>query len=240
MEALTYTGIIPARYASTRFPGKPLVLIDGVSMIERVYRQALQSQYLKQVIVATDDDRIYDHVRNFGGEVVLTSPAHQSGTDRCAEVISKLQNKVDVVINIQGDEPFINPVQIDLLASCFKNNEVNIATLIKNITDESAINNPNVVKVVTDFNGKALYFSRHAIPFNRSQSESAVYYKHIGMYAYHSYVLMQISKLHPTPLEITESLEQLRWLQNGFSIQTALTDIETIAVDTPQDLLNFK
>lgn len=236
MSSLRYTGIIPSRYASSRFPGKPLVMIDGISMIERVYRQTELSKKLNRVIVATDDERIFDHVKNFGGEVVYTSAAHHSGTDRCAEVVNALENDCDVVINIQGDEPYIDPAQIDLLATCFETEGVSIATLIKQTRSMDDLTNPNVVKVVTDKNGRALYFSRSAIPYNRSNFENALYYKHIGIYGYSSDVLLKLSVLPHGMLEQTESLEQLRWLENGFLIQTAVTDIETISIDTPEDL----
>ncbi|MEO8150055.1 MAG: 3-deoxy-manno-octulosonate cytidylyltransferase [Bacteroidia bacterium] len=236
----SFIGIIPSRYASTRFPGKPLTMIDGMSMIERVYRQAQLSTSLSKVIVATDDERIYDHVKNFGGEVAMTSTTHQSGTDRCAEVISQLKEQYDVAINIQGDEPYIQPEQIDLLCSCFEKEQTQIATLIKEIKNIEDIQNPNVVKAVASKELIALYFSRHAIPFNRNNSESTIYYKHIGIYAYRTNILSLISKLPVSLLESAEALEQLRWLENGYSIQTAITNYETIAVDTPADLEKLK
>lgn len=227
-------GIIPARYASTRFPGKPLVLVNGKPMIQRVYEQATQATMLSEVIVATDDDRIADCVNKFGGKVVMTSPEHQSGTDRCAEVVAKLENPAEVVINIQGDEPYIQPQQIDDLAKCFENPQTQIATLVKKLEDEEEIQKPNVVKVTRDINGFALYFSRSVIPYPRNQAN--VYFKHIGIYAYRLGVLMQISTLPPSSLELAEGLEQLRWLENGYRINTVVTEVESMAVDTPEDL----
>ncbi len=238
----SFIGIIPSRYASTRFPGKPLTMIDGKSMIERVYMQCKLSVSLSKVVVATDDERIFDHVKNFGGEVIMTSTEHQSGTDRCAEVIFGLKESFDVAINIQGDEPYIQPEQIDLICSCFNKEETQIATLIKQTSDINEIDNPNVVKAVVAQNLRALYFSRYPIPYNRNNDASVIYYKHIGIYAYRTLILSLISKLPVSLLERAESLEQLRWLENGFSIQTAMTQFETIAIDTPADLekLNFK
>ncbi|MEO8174251.1 MAG: 3-deoxy-manno-octulosonate cytidylyltransferase [Sediminibacterium sp.] len=236
----SFIGIIPSRYASTRFPGKPLAIIDGKSMIERVYIQSKLSASLAKVIVATDDERIYNHVKDFGGEVVMTSSSHQSGTDRCAEVVSNLEESFDVAINIQGDEPYIQPEQIDLICSCFEKNETQIATLIKQTTNKTEIESPNIVKAVVAQNLKALYFSRHAIPFNRNNFDDIIYYKHIGIYAYRTTILSLLSKLPVSLLERAESLEQLRWLENGFPIQTAITQYETIAVDTPADLEKLK
>jgi 3-deoxy-manno-octulosonate cytidylyltransferase (CMP-KDO synthetase) len=236
----TFIGIIPARYASTRFPGKPLVLIDGKSMLQRVYEQALKTRNLKRVIVATDDDRIAEHVQGFGGEVMMTSPLHQSGTDRCAEVISKLETPYDIAINIQGDEPYIQPEQIDLLCSCFEIAATDIATLIKPTSNLEEINNPNVVKAVVSKTQRALYFSRSPIPYNRNKKEDVAYHKHIGIYAYRVAVLKQLALLPEGVLEQAESLEQLRWLENGFHIQTALTNFENIAIDTPEDLERLK
>ncbi len=236
----TFIGIIPARHASTRFPGKPLVMIDGISMLQRVYEQALKTKNLKRVIVATDDERIAEHVKSFGGEVMMTSPNHQSGTDRCAEVISKLETTFDIAINIQGDEPYIQPEQIDLLCSCFDIEVTEIATLIKPTTNSDEINNPNVVKAVVSKTQRALYFSRCAIPFNRNKIADINYYKHIGIYAYRVSVLKQLAVLPEGFLEKAESLEQLRWLENGFHIQAALTSFENIAIDTPEDLERLK
>lgn len=236
-------GIIPARFASTRFPGKPLVDIAGKSMIQRVYEQALKAKSLSKVVIATDDERIVDEVQRFGGEFVFTSSQHQSGTDRCAEVIDKIPG-FDIVINIQGDEPFIEPSQIDLLASCFIEDKVQLATLIKPIQSQESIYNPNSPKVVIDVNGRAMYFSRSPIPFIRNGepgvwAEKHQFYKHIGIYGYRTKSLNEITKLPPSSLEIAESLEQLRWIENGFYIQTKVTDLETVAIDTPEDLLKL-
>lgn len=233
-------GIIPARYASTRFPGKPLVDIAGKSMIQRVYEQAIKSKRLDTVVVATDDERIHAHVRAFGAPVVLTSETHQSGTDRCAEVIAAKPG-FDVAINIQGDEPYIDPEQIDLLVDCFLKQEVQIATLIKRIATMDVLFNPNIPKVVIDRAGKAIYFSRQTIPYLRNAPSqdwpySHVYYKHIGIYGYRTHVLTELTELPISSLERAESLEQLRWLENGYHIQTAETTFETLAVDTPEDL----
>ena len=240
MSQFKIIGIIPARYASTRFPGKPLVDIAGKSMIQRVYEQAAKSESLSKVVVATDDERIANEVARFGGSFVFTSSNHQSGTDRCAEVIEKMPD-FDIVINIQGDEPFIEPAQIDLLASCFTEEKVQLATLIKPIESQESIYNPNSPKVVIDVNGRAMYFSRSPIPFIRNGepgvwAEKHRFYKHIGIYGYRTESLKAITKLPPSSLEIAESLEQLRWIENGFYIQTKVTDLETVAIDTPEDL----
>lgn len=235
-------GIIPARWASTRFPGKPLADIQGKSMIRRVYEQAKKATTLAGVIVATDDKRIFDHVMGFGGEVVFTSSSHNTGTSRCAEVALKSAAKTpDVVINIQGDEPFIDPDQIDKLSALFEEEEVQIATLVKKIETTTELFNPNIVKVVTSATNKALYFSRGAIPFLRGADQHAwpdktTFYKHIGIYGYRTAVLQQIADLPAGRLETAESLEQLRWLEYGFCIHTAVTEIENLAVDTPGDL----
>lgn len=235
-------GIIPARYASTRFPGKPLVDINGKSMIQRVFEQAAKSSLLTKVIVATDDRRIFDHVINFGGNVAMTSHDHQSGTSRCFEVVQQLTgDRPEIVINIQGDEPFIDPLQIDKLIGLFVNDSVQIATLIKKISSPKELFDPNVVKAVTANDGRAIYFSRSPIPYLRGVDQSnwlekADFFKHIGIYAYRSDILTQIVNLPPTKPEIAESLEQLRWIGNGFVIHTAETDLEGFAVDTPEDL----
>lgn len=244
---MRFIGIIPARYASSRFPGKPLAMINGKSMIQRVYEQASKAKSLIEVFVATDDKSIYDHVQGFGGKVFMTDSNHPSGTDRCNEVMKHLQSQgqtYDVAINIQGDEPYINPIQIDKLAEAFDQEETEIATLIKPILDADELNNPNVVKVVRQINGKALYFSRFPIPFFRGQNTDEIFektdhFKHIGIYAYRSDILTQICALSTSKLEESESLEQLRWLENGYSIQTKITDFESIAVDTPEDLLKL-
>ena len=233
-------GIIPSRYASTRFPAKPLVGIAGKSMIQRVYEQASKATKLSQVFVATDDQRIFDHVKSFGGEVAMTSTEHQTGTDRCAEVMSSLEG-VDVVINIQGDEPFIHPEQIDQLAEIMSGSEVEIGTLVKRIEVAEDLFSDTVVKVVKSLTDEAIYFSRSPIPFQKGIDEkewlaNRIYYKHIGMYGYRSDVLQSISELPQTPLEKSESLEQLRWLENGYTIQLAETEHESNSVDTPEDL----
>ncbi len=233
-------GIIPARFASTRFPGKPLVKIDGKTMIQRVYEQASKTKSLSHIVVATDDERIADEVKHFGGEFIFTSTEHQSGTDRCAEV-ARLMPGFDIAINIQGDEPYIDPLQIDLLRSCFSDKQVQLATLIKEIHTEEELFNPNIPKVVINHKAEAIYFSRHPIPYLRNAHESDwlqvhQYYKHIGIYGYTIPALLEITKLPPSSLEKAESLEQLRWIENGYTIQTRLTSIETIAIDTPEDL----
>jgi 3-deoxy-manno-octulosonate cytidylyltransferase (CMP-KDO synthetase) len=229
-------GIIPARYASTRFPGKPLIDIAGKSMIQRVYEQCMKAESLSEVIVATDDERIAEHVRGFGGKVMMTSADHQSGTDRCAEVVLKYEGLCDAVINIQGDEPFINPEQIDSLATAFNELHTQIATLIKPLKDEADIKNPNVVKVVMDKHHEAIYFSRSAIPYRRSPDATIVYNKHIGIYGYRKEVLHEITQLPMGLLEQAENLEQLRWIENGYKISLKETDQENIAIDTPEDL----
>ena len=243
-RSLRILGIIPARYASTRFPGKPLVDINGKTMINRTYEQALSCKSLTKVIVATDDVRIAEEVQKFGGEFVMTSDQHQSGTDRCAEIAVSMPD-FDVVINIQGDEPFINPEQINLLANCFIDPSVKIATLIKEIYTEQELFNVNIPKVVVNTNADALYFSRHPIPFIRNAEEKDWlnqhrYYKHIGIYGYLRETLLNITEIRPSSLEKAESLEQLRWLENGYAIRTAITDLETVAIDTPEDLKKIK
>ncbi|MCS3556338.1 MULTISPECIES: 3-deoxy-manno-octulosonate cytidylyltransferase [Sphingobacterium] len=233
-------GIIPARYASSRFPGKPLVDIGGKSMIQRVYEQVKNTSCLHEVIVATDDDRIAEHVKSFAGNVIMTASSHQSGTDRCAEVIAKVSG-FDIVINIQGDEPFINPLQIELLASCFDKEETQIATLVKKIHTEDELFNVNIPKVVRNIAGQAIYFSRQTIPYLRGIEQKNwlskhSYFKHIGIYGYRTDVLKELTQLPISILEETEALEQLRWIEHGYTIQTAETEHETIAVDTQEDL----
>ena len=230
-------GIIPARYASTRLPGKPLLDIGGKSMIQRVYEQCLKCDSLTDVIIATDDQRIADHAHTFGAQVVLTSTEHQSGTDRCAEAVSKLPGKYSVVINIQGDEPFIDPEQINTLIRCFDDSSVKIASLYKQLPREQDAQFPNVVKVVLNQSGNALYFSRSVIPYRRSPDASINYYKHIGLYGYRTDTLLELTRLKPTMLEMAESLEQLRWLESGYSIRMCETHLETLSIDTPNDLL---
>lgn len=234
-------GVIPARYASTRFPGKPLALIAGKSMIQRVYEQACQARLVERVVVATDDARILEHVRAFGGEVLLTRPEHPSGTDRCAEVARKFP-AAELILNIQGDEPFVQPEQIDLLAeTLLRNARCPIATLAKRIEQPDLLHNPNAVKVVFSPKHGAIYFSRHPIPFVRGIApehwlEHTDFYKHIGLYAFRRNALLRIARLPPTALERAESLEQLRWLEHGLRIAVGITELETIGVDTPEDL----
>ncbi len=242
-KKLRILGVIPARYASTRFPGKPLVEIHGKSMIQRVYEQALKSLKLNEVVVATDDERILMHVTDFGGRALLTSSDHQSGTDRCAEAAEKLPG-FEVIINIQGDEPYIDSRQIDLLAACFADNETVLATLIKKIESTEELNNPNSPKVIVNKNSEAIYFSRTPIPYlrgkeNQNWLNEHTFYKHIGIYGYRADTLKTITRLPVSLLEKAESLEQLRWIENGYKIKAALTDIETKAIDTPQDLENI-
>jgi 3-deoxy-manno-octulosonate cytidylyltransferase (CMP-KDO synthetase) len=232
-------GIIPARYASTRFPAKSLADLNGQSMISRVFTQAGKSKSLSKVIVATDHSEIVEHVLGFGGNVCMTSENHASGTDRCYEVLSKEQEIFDYVINIQGDEPFISPTQIDLLTSLL-DGTTELATLIKKLETQEQLTNPNVVKVVVNESKEAMYFSRSPIPYWRGKETDWInqhtYYKHIGMYAYRSDVLKRITSLKVSALEKAESLEQLRWLENGFKIKTIETTIETVGIDTPEDL----
>jgi len=237
-------GIIPARYASSRFPGKPLVDIGGKTMIQRVYEQAKKCEHLTEVIVATDDERIYDHVVNFGGVAIMTGANHQSGTDRCAEVAAAYP-QYQVVINIQGDEPYIDPGQINKLAACFNSPGVQIATLVKRVKDVQELHNPNTPKVIVTKINEAAYFSRSAIPHIRGEEgrnwlEFYPYFKHIGIYGYRSDVLQEITRLPVSSLEKAEALEQLRWIENGYRIKVAETDLETYAVDTPEDLLNLR
>ncbi len=242
-------GIIPARYASTRYPGKPLVTIAGKTMIARVYAQCKQAAGLADVVVATDDARIYDEVKRIGGDVYMTQADHPTGTDRLIEV-SKLLPGYDAYVNIQGDEPFIAPGQIDAVCEALANPGVQIATLVKPITDAADLSNPNVVKVVlgTAANGvqRALYFSRSAIPHVRTVSEVSnwlgqyPYVKHIGIYGFGADVLPRIASMQQGALERAESLEQLRWLENGLDIVTRKTEAETYAIDTPEDLARIE
>lgn len=242
MESLKFVGIIPARYASSRFPGKPLADIFGKPMIQHVYERA--SQVLDIVVVATDDQRIFDAVRGFGGRVVMTSTNHKTGTDRCYEALTKLDEKFDVVINIQGDEPYIATSQIEALKHCFDANGVQLATLVKPFAANSTyadLQNPNSPKVVVNLQNEAIYFSRSVVPHLRGiapdeWAKHQTYYKHIGIYAYRADILAKITKMEQTPLEKAESLEQLRWIENGLRIRVAVTDAENISIDTPEDL----
>lgn len=240
MSDFKILGVIPARYASTRFPAKPLADIAGKSMIQRVYERASASKSLVKVVVATDHKKIYEHVKQFGGKACMTREDHQSGTDRCYEALSQETEQFDYVINIQGDEPFIAPEQIDLLASCFSR-EVSLATLVKQIDSSPALHNPNIVKAVLDKNGYALYFSREALPHQRSVPKEewlqyGTYYKHIGIYGYRTETLAEIVQLPVSTLEKAEALEQLRWLENGYRIKTKETTLESAGIDTPEDL----
>jgi len=242
-------GVIPARYASTRFPGKPLVEINGKSMIGRVYEQAKKASTLSRVIVATDDLRIFHHIEKFGGAVMMTSTKHQNGTSRCHEVLTKIEktnrgSQYDVVINIQGDEPYIKPSQIDKISGLFQNDKTEIATLVKKIDLSNELFDQNVVKIVFDNHMKAMYFSRQAIPFLREMDEihwfeHHDFYKHIGIYGYRADVLKELVKLEAGKHEMAEKLEQLRWLENSYRITVDRTDFESIAVDTPEDLSKF-
>ncbi len=239
---LKFLGIIPARYASTRFPAKPLAMLGGKTVIRRVYEQV--NRELDDVYVATDDERIEAEVRAFGGKVVMTSPHHKSGTDRCYEACQKIGGAFDVVVNIQGDEPFIQSSQLKAVKECFEDASTQIATLVKPFTVDNgweALENANSPKVVLNKNRNALYFSRSIIPYQRNADKSDwlknhVYYKHIGLYAYRTEVLKEITSLPQSPLELAESLEQLRWLENGYTIKVGFTEVETIGIDTPQDL----
>ena len=237
---MNFIGIIPARFASTRFPGKPLAMLGGKTVIQRVYEKV--ADCLDTAYVATDDIRISDHVKSWGGNVVMTSTEHKSGTDRIEEAIEKIGGGYDVIINIQGDEPFIQKSQIEEVCRCFEDADTQIATLgIPFKSDIEVISNPNSPKIVIDNRHFAMYFSRSVIPFirGREKEEWAVCYpflKHIGLYAYRRDVLREITSLPQSSLEIAESLEQLRWLQNGYRIKVGITNIETIGIDTPEDL----
>jgi len=236
---MKFIGLIPARYASTRFPGKPLALLNGKPVIQYVYKQA--AKVLDAVYVATDDERIYNKVLAFGGKAVMTSTEHHSGTDRIEEALEKVGGDFDVVVNIQGDEPFIAQSQIETLCQCFVDKATQIATLGKPFECIEAAENPNSPKIVVDNRGYALYFSRSIIPFVRGTERQDwlskyPFLKHLGIYAYRTNVLKEITKLPQSSLELAESLEQLRWLQNGYRIKVGLTDVETVGIDTPDDL----
>ncbi|HRN95038.1 MAG TPA: 3-deoxy-manno-octulosonate cytidylyltransferase [Chitinophagales bacterium] len=225
-------GIIPSRFSSSRLPGKPLALIAGKPMIQRVYEQCLKSN-LSEVIVATDDERILNTVLNFGGKAMLTSPKHKNGTERIAEIAQNIS--ADYIVNIQGDEPFIEPEQINLLLATLTEPSTQIVTLAKFLDDESLFETPSIVKVVLNLKNEALYFSRSAIPFHQSEDNFG-FYKHIGLYGFKKETILELVKLPTTNLEEIESLEQLRWLQNGHKIKVAITQNETISIDTPDDL----
>lgn len=238
----SFVAIIPARFASTRFPGKPLAILGGKPVIQRVYEQA--KKVFENVFVATDDDRIYDAVEQFGGKAIMTSPNHKSGTDRCYEAYQKCGIETDVVVNIQGDEPFIHQSQLQTIKELFLQPETDIATLVKPFASDTSfevLSNPNSPKVVVDDNWNALYFSRSVIPYLRGKETETwasehTYYKHIGLYAFKSDVLGKVTSLERAPLEIAESLEQLRWLSAGYTIKVGKTNVETIGIDTPEDL----
>jgi len=236
--------IIPSRYGSTRFEGKPLIDIHGKTLVQRTYLQALKTNLQADVLVATDDERIFDHVSAFGN-VIMTSSHHQSGTDRCFEAAEKWGRSFDILVNLQGDEPFILPEQIEALVQEFKNPKVQIATLKKAINTTEDLFNPNIVKVASDINNQAIYFSRQAIPYLRGiESENWVnkleYYRHVGIYAFSSNIISELRNLKSSNLELAESLEQLRWLENGFKINVVQTEFISPAIDTPEDLLKVK
>ncbi|MBO5188971.1 MAG: 3-deoxy-manno-octulosonate cytidylyltransferase [Alistipes sp.] len=239
---MKFIAIIPARYASTRFPGKPLAMLGGKSVIQRVYEQV--AGVLDDAVVATDDERIYEAVKAFGGKVEMTSTEHRSGTDRCWEAYCKQGGTYDVVVNVQGDEPFIRATQLEALKRCFEHPATDIATLVKPFTEAdglAALENPNSPKVVLDGASQAIYFSRSVIPYLRNYPREEwlahhTFYKHIGIYAFRTEVLKAVTALPQSTLERMESLEQLRWLENGYKIGVGITDIETIGIDTPEDL----
>lgn len=236
---MKFIGIIPARYASTRFPGKPLAVLGGKPVIQHVYEKV--AAVLEAAYVATDDERIYDVVKAFGGQVVMTRTDHKSGTDRIEEAIEKIGGEWDVVVNVQGDEPFVAKSQLDTICHCFDDPTTQIATLGKPFESMEAVQNPNSPKIVVDNMGFAMYFSRSVIPYVRGKEKSSwlthyPFLKHLGIYAYRKDVLRQVTQLPQSSLEIAESLEQLRWLQNGFKIKVGTTDVETVGIDTPQDL----
>lgn len=236
---MKFTAIIPARYASSRFPGKPLALLGGKPVIQRVYEQAIK--VLPEAYVATDDERIADTVRQFGGRVIMTRADHKSGTDRIEEACQKIGTTADVIVNIQGDEPFIQPSQIETLCQLFDDPDTQIGTLGKPFETMEAVENPNSPKIVCDRRGFALYFSRSVIPYVRGKEtkdwlNEFPYLKHLGLYAYRRQVLHAITQLPQSPLELAESLEQLRWLENGYRIRVGRTNVETVGIDTPEDL----
>ena len=242
MNKLRVIAIIPARYASTRFPAKPLAILGGKMVVKRVYEQVKKA--IDKVVVATDDERIYDAVMSFGGEVVMTSSEHRSGTDRCAEAYEKLGYEADIILNIQGDEPFITPEQIETLVKCFDSEKIDIATLVKPFSAKDgvdALENPNSPKVVINEAQEAIYFSRSVVPYLRGVERSEwlknhTFYKHIGIYAFRAETLKRVTTLPQSPLEKAESLEQLRWLESGYKIGVGVTNIETVGIDTPEDL----
>lgn len=234
-------GIIPSRYGSTRFPGKPMAMIHGKTMIQRVYEQACKASLLQEVVVATDDQRIFDHVESFGGKVMLTGAQHKNGTERCAEVVDRLDGGFDAAINIQGDEPYIHPEQINQVAEALAKPEVDIATLAKKLKTYAEYQRNSIIKVVCNEQGHALYFSRSPIPHIRQEPAEEVFaqnnfYKHIGIYGYKTEVLKTVVTIPPAKLEVLESLEQLRWLQHGYTIHVGASEFESMSIDTPEDL----
>ncbi len=240
-----FLAIIPARYASTRFPAKPLAVLAGKTVIQRVFQQV--KDVVDYAVVATDNKLIADEVKRFGGNVVMTSENHRSGTDRCREAMDKVGKDFDIIINVQGDEPFIQHSQIEAIKECFNHDDTQIATLVKPFTQNDgfqAVLNANSPKVVLNDNMEAIYFSRSVIPYIRGVEMGEqwlnmhTFYKHIGIYAYRNDVLREITGLPQSSLEIAESLEQLRWIQNGFKIKVGISNVETIGIDTPQDLKN--
>ena len=236
---MKFIGIIPARYASTRFPGKPLALLGGRPVIQHVSEKAVAA--LGEAYVATDDERVYDTVRSFGGEAVMTRSDHQSGTDRIEEACEKICTRADIIINIQGDEPFVHPSQLKTLQQLFDHPQTQIGTLGKRFESLEAVMNPNSPKIVTDKQGFALYFSRSMIPYIRGKEQQEwltafPYLKHLGIYAYRRDILREITQLPQSSLEKAESLEQLRWLENGYRIRVGITEVETVGIDTPEDL----
>jgi len=236
--------VIPSRYGSSRFEGKPLVDIAGKSLVRRTYEQALKAKINSKVIVATDDERIYAHVKTFG-DCVMTSSQHVSGTDRCFEVVKNICEPYDILLNLQGDEPFILPEQIESLVNAFNESSTQIATLQKPIRSSEELMNPNIVKVVSKNNGEALYFSRHPIPYDRNYEPSEwvqhyQYFRHVGMYGFRFDIIDSLMQLKPSGLEMQESLEQLRWLENNFSIRLSNTDFVSPAIDSPADLLTVE
>ena len=236
---MKFIGIIPARYASTRFPGKPLAMLGGKPVIQHVYEKVAAS--LEEAYVATDDQRIYDAVIGFGGKAVMTRTDHKSGTDRIEEAIEKIGGDWDVIVNVQGDEPFVAKSQLETICHCFDDASTQIATLGKAFTSMEAVENPNSPKIVVDNQGFAMYFSRSIIPFVRGKEQAEwldhyPFLKHLGIYAYLKEVLREVTQLPQSSLELAESLEQLRWLQNGYKIKVGITEVETVGIDTPQDL----
>lgn len=240
---MKFLAIIPARYASTRFPAKPLVLLDGKPIIQHVYERV--AKCVEHTYVATDDERIFNAVKGFGGNVVMTKSEHRCGTDRCCEAMEKLGLDIDIVINVQGDEPFVSPEHIELLKSGFESDKTDIVTLAVPFSEEGgleALENPNSPKVVIDESMHALYFSRSVIPYIRGVERSEwlkhhTYYKHLGIYAFRANVLKEITSLPATPLEKLESLEQLRWIESGYKVRMGITTVETVGIDTPEDLI---